>query len=138
MKKLIFGIFVSLLLTSQVFAESTSDIRVDVLAKSSYSWDNSLLTEFTKGTPEITILRIFIPPGAVLPMHKHPVINAGVMINGELTVFTEDKKTLHLKAGDAIIEVVNKWHYGKNEGNKTAEIIIFYASTTDMPITLKK
>ncbi|HAJ26529.1 MAG TPA: cupin domain-containing protein [Syntrophus sp. (in: bacteria)] len=138
MKKLIFAIFVSLLLASQVFAESTGDVRVDVLAKSSYSWDGSLLTEFSKGTPEITILRIFIPAGAILPMHKHPVINAGVMINGELTVFTEDKKTLHLKAGDAIIEVVNKWHYGKNEGNKAAEIIVFYASTTDMPITLKK
>ncbi|MCX5828660.1 MAG: cupin domain-containing protein [Deltaproteobacteria bacterium] len=138
MKKLIFGICVSLLLSSQVFAESVSDVRVDVLAKTSYSWDGTLLTEFTKGTPEITILRINIPPGALLPMHKHPVINAGVMINGELTVFTEDKKTLHLKAGDTIIEVVNKWHYGKNEGNKTAEIIVFYASTPDMPITLKK
>jgi quercetin dioxygenase-like cupin family protein len=138
MKKLIFGICVALLLSSQVFAGGVSDVRVDVLAKTSYSWDGSLLTEFAKGTPEITILRINIPPGALLPMHKHPVINAGVMISGELTVFTEDKKTLHLKAGDTIIEVVNKWHYGKNEGNKTAEIVVFYAGTPNMPITLKK
>ena len=51
---------------------------------------------------------------------------------------TEDNKTLHLKAGDSIVELVNQWHYGKNEGNKPAEIIVFYASILGTPITIKK
>jgi quercetin dioxygenase-like cupin family protein len=59
-------------------------------------------------------------------------------LSGELTVFSEDNKTLHLKAGDSIVEVVNKWHYGKNEGDKTAELIVFYAGVLDEPITVKK
>jgi quercetin dioxygenase-like cupin family protein len=59
-------------------------------------------------------------------------------LNGELTVVTEDNRTLHLKAGESIIEVVNKWHYGKNEGNETAEILVFYAGVQDTPITLEK
>jgi len=63
------------------------------------------------------------------------VINAAILLKGKLTVVTEDNKTLHLKAGDSI---VNKWHYGKNEGNKTAEIIVFYAGIPDTPITIKK
>ncbi|HOZ60858.1 MAG TPA: cupin domain-containing protein, partial [Smithellaceae bacterium] len=70
-------------------------------------------------------------------MHKHPVINAGVMIAGDLTVITEKNETLHLKTGDSIIEVVDKWHYGKNEGNKTAEIIVFYAGVIKQVITIK-
>jgi quercetin dioxygenase-like cupin family protein len=45
---------------------------------------------------------------------------------------------LYLKAGDLIVEVVNKWHYGKNEGNKPAENIVFYAGILDKPITVKK
>jgi quercetin dioxygenase-like cupin family protein len=109
-----------------------------VLAKTSLSWDGSHLPDYPKGTPEVTILKIKIPPGRQLPLHKHPVINAGVLLKGELTVLTEDNRTLHLKAGDAIVEVVNKWHYGKNEGKETAEIIVFYAGALDMPITIEK
>ncbi|MDY6854635.1 MAG: cupin domain-containing protein [Thermodesulfobacteriota bacterium] len=93
---------------------------------------------YAKGKPEVTILRITIPPKVQLPLHKHTVINAGVLLKGELTVVTEDKKTLHLKAGDSIVEVVNKWHYGKNAGNEPAEIIVFYAGILGTPITIKE
>ncbi len=36
------------------------------------------------------------------------------------------------------IEVVNKWHYGKNKGRRPAELIMFYAGTPGVPITIKK
>jgi quercetin dioxygenase-like cupin family protein len=113
------------------------NINVETLAKSSISWDGQALPDYPKGKPEITILRIKIPAGAKLEMHKHPVINAGLMLAGELTVITEKNETLYLKAGDSIIEVVDKWHYGKNEGNKTAEIIVFYVGIVNQPITVK-
>lgn len=138
MKKLIYGICFALLLSTNAWAEDLNAVRVDVLAKTSLSWDGSRLPDYSKGTPEITILRIKIPPGAQLPLHEHPVINAGVLLSGELTVVTEDNKTLHLKAGEPIVEVVNKWHYGKNEGDKTAEILIVYAGVLDTAITIKK
>ncbi|MBA4421504.1 MAG: cupin domain-containing protein [Syntrophus sp. (in: bacteria)] len=137
MKKLIYGICFTLLLSSNVLAEDANTAQVDVLAKTGLSWDGSHLPGYSKGTPEITILRIKIPPGVQLPLHKHPVINAGVLLSGELTVVTDDNKTLHLKAGDSIVEVVNIWHYGKNEGNKTAEILVFYAGVLDTPISIK-
>lgn len=111
--------------------------EVKTLAKSSVSWDGQSLPNYPKDKPEITILRIKIPAGAKIDMHKHPVINAGVLLSGELTVITEKNETLHLKAGDSIIEVVNKWHYGKNEGSKTAEIIVFYAGIVNKQITIK-
>jgi quercetin dioxygenase-like cupin family protein len=138
MKKLIYGICFALLLSGNVLAEEVSAFHADVLAKAGSSWDGSHLPDYPKGSPELTILRIKIPPGAQLPLHKHPVINAGVLLSGELTVVTEDNRILHLKAGEAIIEVVDKWHYGKNEGDKTAELIVFYAGVFDTPITVKK
>jgi quercetin dioxygenase-like cupin family protein len=138
MKKLFCGICLTLLLTCNVWAQDANAVKVDVLAKTSSSWDGSALPDYAKGKPEITILRITIPQGVTLPLHEHPVINAGVLLKGELTVITEEDKILHLKAGDSIIEVVNKWHYGKNEGNIPAEIIVFYAGTPGTPITIKK
>ena len=139
MKMLIYGMCFALLLSSNILAEDVSTVvHTDVLAKASLSWDGNHLPDYPKGSPELTILRIKIPPGAQLPLHKHTVINAGVLLSGELTVITEDNRTLHLKAGESIVEVVDKWHYGKNEGNKTAEILVFYAGVSDTPITVKK
>ncbi len=138
MKNLFCGICLTLLLSTNVWAQDVNTVTVDVLAKTSSSWDGRDLPDYTKGKPEITILRITIPQGVQLPLHKHPVINAGILLKGELTVVTEDNKTLHLKTGDSIVELVNKWHYGKNEGNKPAEIIVFYAGILGTPITIKK
>ena len=138
MKKLFYAICLTLLLSSHVWAQDVNTVKVDVLAKTSSSWDGRALPVYGKGKPEVTILRITIPPKILLTLHKHPVINAGVLLNGELTVVTENNETLHLKAGDPIVEVVNKWHYGKNEGNEPAEIIVFYAGIKDTPITVKE
>jgi len=138
MKRLLCIICLTLLLAGSVSAADGNGLEVNVLAKSGSSWDGKILPGYANGKPEITILKIKIPPGAVLPLHKHPVSNAGVLISGVLTVVTEDGKTLHLNAGDALVEVVNTWHYGKNEGNKPAEIIVFYAGAMDAPITVNK
>ena len=138
MKKYLCGMFLILSLTVNVWAQEVNDVKVDVLAKTGASWDGRDLPDYPKGNPEITILWIKIPPKMELPMHKHPVINAGVLLKGELTVVTKEKETLHLKAGDSIVEVVDTWHYGKNDGNEPAEIIVFYAGVKGTPITIKK
>jgi quercetin dioxygenase-like cupin family protein len=137
MKKIIFGICVVFFLSASVWADDAKNISVETFVKSSKSWDGTALPHYPDGQPEVTILRIKIPAGAKLEVHKHPVINAGVLIAGELTVMTEDNKTLHLKAGDSIVELVGTKHYGKNEGNQMAEIIVFYAGVVDKPITVK-
>jgi quercetin dioxygenase-like cupin family protein len=105
------------------------------LIKTTRSWNGLILPAYLQGQPEITILRIIIPPGTQLDTHRHPVINAGVLISGELTVVTTEGKTLHLKEGDPIVEVVNRLHYGINQGKVPAEIIVFYAGVTNTPIT---
>ena len=138
MKNLFLGICLVLLLSNNIWAQDADAVKVDVLAKTTSSWDGRYLPDYAKGKPEVTILRIKIPQGVKLPVHKHPVINAGVLLKGELTVVTEDNKILHLKAGDSIVEVVNTWHYGKNEGNETAEIIVFYAGIVDEAVTIEK
>ena len=138
MKKYVYAIVFILSMAVGAGAQDSNNVKVDVLAKSCSSWDGTLLSHYPDGQPEVTILRIKIPPKTKLPLHEHPVINAGVLLKGELTVITEKNETLHLKAGDSIIEVVGKWHYGKNEGNEPAEIVVFYAGIKNSPITVKE
>ena len=75
---------------------STDDhaLQAEVLLQTSQSWDGQPLPRYGDGTPEISILRVTIPPGEVVAWHKHPVINAGVLISGTLTVVSHDKQTL--------------------------------------------
>lgn len=111
-------------------------VTVTKLISSTNSWDGARLPAYPGQQPKVTILRIEIPPGVRLRTHSHPVINAGVLVRGQLTVKTTDGKTLHLKEGDPIIEVVNTLHHGINEGTTTAEIIVVYAGTADQPTSI--
>lgn len=115
--------------------EPATGVEVETLAKSSLSWNDSLLTSYPEGQPEITILKIDIPAHTQLDLHQHPVINAGVLLKGQLTVVADNGQTLHMQEGDALIELVNTYHYGMNEGDETAQIIVFYAGIKDHPIT---
>ena len=118
-------------IANQVDAGEFNNIKVAILAKSSFSWDGSQLPSYSTETPEITILRITIPSNTQLPLHQHPHINAGELLSGKLTVVSENGSKLYLKVGDSIVETVNKWHYGKNENSELPEMIVFYAGVKD-------
>ena len=113
-----------------------TEIEVTTLAKTTESWNGTQLPKYLNGNPEITILKIIIPPKTKLSLHKHPVINAGVLLEGSLRVISKDNDTLYLKKGEPIIELVNTWHYGENLGTEPAEIIVFYAGVEGTPITV--
>jgi quercetin dioxygenase-like cupin family protein len=108
-----------------------------LLVESHLSWNGDSLPAYPTGKPKISIVKVTIPPHATLPKHYHPVINAGILLKGELTVVDEKGNVLKMKAGDPIIEVVNTVHYGKNEGDEPVEIVVFYAGAEGMEIVVK-
>ncbi len=110
----------------------------EVLTETTQSWDGSALPAYPDGTPEITILRVTYPPGAGTNLHRHPIISAGVLISGELTVYTEGDEKLELHAGDSLVEVVREKHYGRNEGDVPAVLLMFYAGVEEQPITIPR
>jgi quercetin dioxygenase-like cupin family protein len=127
--------WISIFLFSCDSSEIPQEITMEKLTESTQSWNGDTLPSYPSGQPKVTIIKVTIPPQAQLKLHEHLVINAGVLIKGELTVIDEWGNKLELKAGDPIIELVNTFHYGINEGSETAEIIVFYAGDVDTPIT---
>ncbi len=113
-------------------------ITSELLAETGRMWDGSDLPAYPTGRPKISVVKFTIPPNSELPWHKHPSINAGYVVKGLLTVRMEDGKELKLKAGDAIIELVDKWHAGRNDGTEAVEIVVFYAGTPGVPLAIKK
>lgn len=124
-KRLIGGtVIMTILASTQIQAE---EIVAEQLIRSTSSWNGDSLPSYPEGQPEVSILKFTIPAGAALPNHTHSVINAGILLSGALTVVSVDGDELHLKAGDTLIELVDKIHHGQNDGDVPAVIVVFYA-----------
>ncbi|WP_444920321.1 cupin domain-containing protein [Microbulbifer sp. CnH-101-G] len=115
------------------------DVTFEKLVASTKDWEGHKLPEMKPGQQELTIVRVTIPPGKQMPVHKHPVLNGVYIENGTLTiVLPGQKETLTLGEGKAFIEVTNKWHYGRNDGKEPVTIILFYSGPEGEPTTIFK
>ena len=130
--------FAFLIFSCQEKEDTSSSPTSELIAESYSSWNGDSLPAYPSGKPKITIVKVTIPPNSELPKHYHPVINAGVLLKGELTVVDVHGNTLEMKPGDPIIEVVNTVHYGINKGDEPAEILVFYAGAEEMEIVVKE
>lgn len=112
------------------------NIEKKVLAAGSQAWNGSRLPDYPSGEPEVDVCRITIDPGQRLEKHIHPVINAGMVISGTLTVVDDNGDESTFGPGEAIIEMVGLPHYGENRGDEPVDIVMFYASTPGTPLSL--
>jgi quercetin dioxygenase-like cupin family protein len=106
--------------------ETSEAVKVTQVIKTSQSWDGALLS-YPSGQAEITGVRIEIAPGGETGWHLHPVPSFGVVVQGQLEISLKNGKTKVVKAGDALAEVVNTAHSGKNIGTEAVQLLIFYA-----------
>ena len=111
-------------------------VKVETLSRSDRSWNGDLLPKLNNVQAEVTVLRITVPAGVTLPRHFHPVINAGVLLQGSLRVESDDGASQSLKPGQALIEMVNKVHRGVSLGPDPAVVVVVYVAPKDSPITL--
>lgn len=138
MRTILCGVIMLAVFAGGAWGAEGKGVTAVTLVKSTTSWDGSILPLYPAGTPEISILKITVLPGARLPSHLHQVINAAYVLEGELTVVTRDNKIKHLRAGDPLVEVVNTLHYGKNDGPAPVELIVFYAGIQGQAITVNE
>ena len=67
------------------------------LIRTSQSWDGVELPDYLKGRPELVAVKYVFPAGQKLGWHHHPVMNYGILVQGELTIIGQDgkEKTVH-------------------------------------------
>ncbi len=103
MKRSIGSLLTVLIVSGSASADQVDpSVAVDVVLKTTQSWNGEKLPAYPSGQPEVTLLNITIPAGTKLPLHQHPVLNAGILRKGELTVTTQSGEKLLMKAGDPI------------------------------------
>lgn len=92
-------------------------VAISRVVETAASWDGAPLPSYPRGAPRVTILRATVPPHTALAMHTHALVNAGVILRGELTVIAETGAQRMFRAGEGIVELVGTRHYGENRGD---------------------
>jgi len=131
-------------LAQQVTPEATapSAITSEVLGRAA---------PVTVENPELSLGRVTVMPGAVLPVHHHPGTQIGVVVQGELTytVFTGEiewhrgddpvgalrrmigpGETVVVRPGDALVESPDSIHQGRN--NSSVPLVIYLSTLFPM------
>ena len=121
-----------------VFAEydDVTEVKVFELKRTSQSWDGAELPDYPVGKPELVVKRYVFPRGSRLGWHHHPVMNYGLVQQGELTIIGLDGKEKTVRAGEAVVEMVGSIHHGENRGDKTVVLDMFYISQPGTPISV--
>ena len=112
-------------------------VSSEELIRTSQSWDGVELPDYLQGRPELVAVKYVFPAGQKLGWHHHPVINYGVLVQGELTIIGQDGKEKVVHEGEAVVEMVNTVHHGENRGIKPVILYMFYLSQDSLPLAVQ-
>ena len=87
--------------------------------------------------PQVVSTEYVFPAGQKLGWHHHPVMNYGILVQGELTIIGLDGKTHVVHEGEAVVEMVGTVHHGENRGTKDCILYMFYLSQKDLPLAVQ-
>ena len=107
------------------------------LIRTSRSWDGMELPDYLQGRPELVAMKYEIPAGQKLSWHHHPVMNHGILVQGELTIGSLDGKEKVVYEGEVVVEMVNTIHHGENRGTKPVILYMFYLSQEGLPLSVQ-
>jgi quercetin dioxygenase-like cupin family protein len=112
-------------------------VKSEELIRTSQSWDGVELPDYLQGRPELVAVKYVFPAGKKLGWHHHPVMNYGILVQGELTIIGQDGKEKVVHEGEAVVEMVNTIHHGENRGSKPVILYMFYLSQKDLPLAVQ-
>jgi quercetin dioxygenase-like cupin family protein len=113
-------------------------IKVEQVLQTTQSWDSSPYTSYPTGQPQVTVLRITIPPNTALHWHHHPIISVAYVLSGHLTLEKRDTgERKILQAGQAVAETVQTTHRGFTT-DEPVQLIVFYAGQAGLPLTINE
>jgi quercetin dioxygenase-like cupin family protein len=117
--------------------EQSASIKVTKLMQSTASWNGAALA-YPSGQAEVTGLLVEIAPGGETGWHLHPVPSFGYLLEGELEITLKDGSVKRVLAGQALAEVVNTLHNGRNVSKGPARLVVFYAGAVGSTLTVKE
>jgi quercetin dioxygenase-like cupin family protein len=125
--------------TESPFGKYSDAKKIEIidLARTSQSWDGAELPDYPVGKPELVVRRYVFPRGSKLGWHHHPVMNYGIVQQGELTIIGINGEEKTIRAGEPVVEMVGTIHHGENRGDRAVVLDMFYISQAGTPIAVQ-
>jgi quercetin dioxygenase-like cupin family protein len=92
---------------------------------------------FPQQDAQLVVLLGELAPGGQTGRHLHPYPLAGYVLEGTLTVEMEGYGARTYTAGEALAEVVNTWHNGRNLTDRPVRFVVVYAAQEGTPIAIR-
>jgi len=122
---------------SALGADYQSGVSATVLKKSSVTGNGQKIIYPVTDKAEVTAMTVNLAPGAETGWHSHPIPVYAYVVEGTLEVELEGGQIITYRSGDAIIEVVNILHNGRNRGSDEVRLVVFYAGAEGTPNVFK-
>ena len=119
-------------------ADYNQTVTAKVLKKSTVTANGVKIAYPKTDRAEVTAMSVELAPGGQTGWHKHPVPVLAYVVSGQLTVEMEGGKTISYGTGDAIIEVVDAWHNGKNTSDVPVQLAVFYLGVEETANVVKR
>lgn len=117
--------------------EPAAALTVTTILRAETSWDGKPIV-YPEGRAEITGMVVEIAPGGETGWHLHPVPSFGMLLEGELEVRLKTGESRRIRAGEALAEVTNTLHNGRNVGAVPVRIVVFYAGAVGQKLSVKE
>lgn len=123
MRRFVLAVSALALLGSVAWAADAPKVVVKQLLSTTATASGQPIT--VPANPQIIVSTYDIPAGASLPFHKHPFQRYAYVMAGDLSVVNRDtNETYRYKTGDFIVEVLDQWHMGRNEGKTPVRLLV--------------
>lgn len=120
-----------------IAADYNPGVSVKVLKKTSVTGNGQKIIYPSTDRAEVTAMTVDLAPGAETGWHQHPVPVYAYVVSGTLSVELEKGQVLSFGTGEAVIEVVNTLHNGKNKGTEPVKLAVFYLGAEGQPNVVK-
>jgi quercetin dioxygenase-like cupin family protein len=130
--------FSFIIIQPAIAADYSSGVTSKVLSKTTVTGNSQKITYPLTDRAEVTAMTVDLAPGSETGWHKHPVPVYAYVVSGSLSVELEDGKLLSFAAGEAIIEVVNTMHNGRNNGAVPVKLAVIYLGAEGIPNVVRK
>jgi len=112
---------------------AAKSLQINTLVQGGASWDKIPYQAYPAAPPQLTVLKITLPPNSALPWHTHSIPVAVYVLSGKLIIEKKSGEKIVLAEGQAALEAQYTVHRGKT-GNSPTVLIAFYAGALGLPL----
>lgn len=87
---------------------------------------------------KVSVMKITFPPGETTGWHKHEIPVFSYILEGTLTVETEDHKVTQYKENSCFAESYNIYHKGTNKEKSNLVVLAIYLAGDQKELSIKK